>query len=93
MQYGQKFINGHWYYFDEVTGAMLTGFKYIPSQKKNVYYNSQGQMLYGSQKINGNWYLFDSFDGAMKYGWQKLDNGKRTVFYDDNGKMVTDKKI
>ena len=86
MQYGQQNINGHWYYFDEGTGAMLAGVKYIASQAKNVYYNSQGQMQYGEQNINGSWYLFDQWTGAMKYGWQKL--GNRTVYYDNNGKMA-----
>ena len=88
MQYGQQNINGHWYYFDEASGAMQTGVKYIASQTKNVYYNSQGQMQYGEQYINGSWYLFDSASGAMKYGWQKLAKGNRTVFYDNTGKMI-----
>jgi arabinogalactan endo-1,4-beta-galactosidase len=64
MQYGQQNINGHWYLFDKVTGAMKTGFQTIPEQHKTVYYNNQGQMVYGTQKINGKTYHFNPVTGA-----------------------------
>ncbi len=86
MVYGQQKINGHWYYFDENSGAMQTGVKYIASQHKNVYYNSQGQLQYGEQKIKGHWYLFDKWSGAMKRGFQKLHDG-RIVYYSLDGQM------
>ena len=40
-----------WYNFDKNTGAMKTGFQYIPEYKKTVYYAANGQMQYGEQKI------------------------------------------
>ncbi|WP_262338551.1 hypothetical protein [Lactiplantibacillus plantarum] len=51
MQYGQQHLNGHSYLFDQKTGAMQTGFKYISQQNKIVYYNSQGQMQYFGRKL------------------------------------------
>ena len=66
MKYGQVNIDGHWYFFDKVTGAMKTGWVYIPEQNKTVYYNKDGQMVYGTQIINGKTYHFDTFDGALK---------------------------
>ena len=59
MKHGQAYINGHWYLFDNVTGAMKTGWQYIKDQNKTVYYNSRGQMLYGTQLIDGKRYYFD----------------------------------
>lgn len=55
-----------WYFFDKVTGAMKTGWVYIPEQNKTVYYNKDGQMVYGTQIINGKTYYFDTFDGTLK---------------------------
>ncbi|KRL33274.1 hypothetical protein FD20_GL002008 [Liquorilactobacillus uvarum DSM 19971] len=66
MQYGQQHINGHWYLFDNNTGAMKTGLQYIASQHKTVYYNANGQMQYGTQKINGRTYYFNTVTGAQK---------------------------
>ena len=65
MQYGEQKINGKWYLFDKVTGAMKTGWQTITEKNKKVYYNELGQMQYGEQKINGKWYLFDKVTGAM----------------------------
>ncbi|MBL1069683.1 hypothetical protein JEM50_02340, partial [Ligilactobacillus salivarius] len=47
MLYGQQNINGKWYNFDKVTGAMTIGEKYIPTQDKVVWYSDDGTMLYG----------------------------------------------
>ena len=63
---GQKRINGHWYYFDNRTGNVVTGFKYIASQHKMVYYNSNGWMVYNTQRINNVTYTFDKTSGALK---------------------------
>ena len=37
MCYGEKNIEGKWYYFDKVTGAMQTGLYKLPN--KTVCYN------------------------------------------------------
>ena len=65
MQYGQQNINGKWYNFDKVTGAMSTGLTYLADQKKTVYYNDKGQMQYGKQVIDGKTYEFDRVTGAL----------------------------
>ncbi|MFT8933841.1 MAG: GH25 family lysozyme, partial [Liquorilactobacillus nagelii] len=84
---GQKKINNYWYYFDDATGAMVTGFKSIANQNKTVYYNSNGQMQYGQQQVNGHWYLFDNTTGAMKTGFQYIANQNKTVYYNNSGQM------
>ncbi|KRL87164.1 hypothetical protein FC32_GL001782 [Ligilactobacillus apodemi DSM 16634 = JCM 16172] len=88
MLYGQQKIDGHWYYFDPVTGAMQTGFVYIADQNKTVYYGSNGQMLYGQQKIDGHWYYFDTFNGAMQTGFVYIADQDKTVYYSNNGQML-----
>ena len=70
------------------TTTKVTGFQYIASQNKTVYYNANGQMLYGQQYINGKWYLFDSSTGAMKTGFQYISNQHKTVYYNGNGQML-----
>ncbi|WP_025087147.1 KxYKxGKxW signal peptide domain-containing protein [Ligilactobacillus apodemi] len=61
---GQQKLNNNWYYFDENTGVMVRGFKYIADQNKTVYYADNGQMQYGWQDINGRRYFFDRVTGA-----------------------------
>ena len=52
MLYGQQKINGDWYDFDVVTGAMKFGYQLIADQNKEVYYNPvTGSMVYGQQNI------------------------------------------
>ena len=65
MLYDQQNIDGKWYNFDKVTGAMSTGLTYLADQKKTVYYNDKGQMLYGKQVIGGKTYEFDKVTGAL----------------------------
>uniref|UniRef100_UPI003A599CD4 N-acetylmuramoyl-L-alanine amidase family protein n=1 Tax=Ligilactobacillus agilis TaxID=1601 RepID=UPI003A599CD4 len=81
-------INGKWYLFDKWSGAMQTGFQYIPEQYKTVYYASNGQMQYGWQKIGKDCYYFDEASGKMQTGQKKLGN----VWYNfdlKTGKMST----
>ena len=83
MQYGEQRIDGKWYYFDNVTGAMITGFHQFSN--KTVYYGSDGIMQYGEQRINGKWYYFDDVTGAMITGFKKFLN--KTVYYGTDGTM------
>ena len=71
MCYGEKQINGKWYYFEPVTGAMQTGFVNLGS--KVVYYNTKGEMQYGEQKIGDNRYYFSTWDGAMYKGFRRSE--------------------
>ncbi len=61
MQYGQQYIDGHWYLFATPSGAMQTGWQQLPG--KVVYYNDQGQMQYGQQYIDGHWYYLQPYSG------------------------------
>jgi glucan-binding YG repeat protein/cell wall-associated NlpC family hydrolase len=95
---GEQQIGGSWYYFDETTGAMKTGFvrltgSYLVNGAKTVYYDASGKMLYGEQQIDGSWYYFDEGTGAMATGFVRLTGsylagGPKTVYYDAAGKML-----
>ena len=98
LTYGQKQIDGHWYYFDHNGNKAVNSFINLTAQEnkegaKTVYYNGKGQMLYGQQKLNNNWYCFNLFDGRMLTGLTYLSkgyepSGAKTVYYDpSSGKM------
>lgn len=80
---GESFIDGKWYYFDEVSGAMTIGFKELGDRL--VYYLETGEMVFGEVNIDGYWYYFSELDGDMQTGFQSLEN--RMVYYDELGKM------
>ena len=63
--FGEQRIDGHWYYFQDGTGKMLTGFQYIKNKNKTVYYNENGQMLYGYTLLGNNYYYFSPADGSV----------------------------
>ncbi len=90
MLYGQQDIDSHWYLFDNVSGAMQTGWQQLPGKK--VYYNNQGQMQYGQQYIDGHWYYFQPYSGMMLTGFQSVYDGNlrhnKTVYYNDQGQML-----
>ena len=98
LTYGQKQIDGHWYYFDHNGNKAVNSFINLTAQEnkegaKTVYYNGKGQMLYGQQKLNNDWYCFNLFDGRMLTGLTYLSkgyepSGAKTVYYDpSSGKM------
>ncbi|WP_410504558.1 hypothetical protein ABE953_07635 [Ligilactobacillus salivarius] len=85
MLYGQQNINGKWYNFDKVTGAMTIGEKYIPTQDKVVWYSDDGTMLYGWQNIDGKVYYFDKITGKMSTGQKNIDG--HWYLFDSKGVM------
>ena len=90
MRYGEQNINGKWYYFHTITGAMQTGFKNIAVKgggTKTVYYGTDGAMRYGEQNINGKGYYFHTITGAMQTGLIEI---KDSVwgFYGADGKQI-----
>lgn len=94
---GEDYRYGGWYYFDQTTGAMAKGMKYINSNGgKWVYYDwSNGRMAHGETFVNYDgdhtgWYLFDASTGAMYHGDTYVrSNGGKWVRYDRvTGKMV-----
>jgi hypothetical protein len=67
---GWNRVNGYWYFFDNNTGVMLTG--WFQDTDKNWYYLYNGSdkvlvgaMLTGWQYIDNNWYYFNA-SGAME---------------------------
>ncbi len=87
---GEDCRYGGWYFFDEITGAMVKGVTYIVGGDgaKWVYYDViTGQMVHGEACLSYDadhtgWYCFDSVSGAMKYGWQVSGIGAQ-VHYDE----------
>ena len=98
MVYGEKKIDGHWYYFDKNTGNKVTGWQAVSVKKggtKTVYYDENGRMIYGEKKIDGYWYYFNPVTGARVSGWCTIlvkTGGTKTVYYDTNGQMVYGEK-
>ena len=95
MVKGEDFRYGGWYYFDPVTGEMLKGYTYVPSNGgKWVFYDYvTGQMAHGERYIDGShgdepgWMYFDDTTGAVQYGWKDLP-GKRVYYDTTTGRMV-----
>ena len=86
---GQIKLSGNWYLFSKEDGVMQTGFQYITSQNKTVYYDpATGHMLYGFQKISGKTYYFAPGSGARVVGQIKI-NGKWYMFDKKTGVMQT----
>lgn len=83
---GEDYRYGGWYYFDEITGAMIKGFVNIADGTKEgkwVYYDEiTGQMHHGSSVINGNNYHFDEYTGKMTHGAYTTADGT-FCYYDE----------
>ena len=94
MQYGQQRLNGHWYLFDKISGAMQTGFQNLSAygENKTVYYASNGQMQYGARKINNNLYFFDTTTGAM-YVRNFVNVNGQTYYAGNNGVLMAPRYI
>ena len=99
MVKGEDCRYGGWYYFDDITGEMLKGFVFVPSNGgKWVFYDYiTGQMAHGERYIDDahgdepGWMHFDGVTGAVTYGWMDVatDDGTKTVYYDEvTGRMV-----
>lgn len=82
---GEKKIDGYWYYFDETTGLMHTGYR--TKGKNQLYYNSKGRQIFGAYKGIKYWYYFNKKTGARLTGWRT--SGKNKYYYNSNGRMVT----
>lgn len=97
MVKGEDFRYGGWYYFDEQTGAMAKGVRWVASSGgKWVYYDvATGQMAHGEAYLSYDaehtgWYYFDPQTGAMVHGdvWVPSDGGKWVRYDDATGQMV-----
>ncbi len=86
MMTGERYINGHWYLFDN-NGAMQRGFQNLKDygDNKTVYYNQDGWMQYGWQWLDNATRYFDTYDGAMAIGQKKIND--HWYLFDKNGAM------
>ena len=86
MMTGERYINGHWYLFND-KGQMQRGFQKVMEngKEKTVYYNYDGWRLYGWQGIDNVPYYFDKSTGAMMTGEHYI-NGHWYLF-NDKGQM------
>ena len=85
---GQKQFGNDWYYFDESTHLMVTGFKRISSQHKTVFYDNDGIMKHSNFWYKDSYYLVNSASGAIKFGpddgiwyYSQLDSRWATAYY------------
>lgn len=101
MLYGENYINGHWYFFNKVTGKMASGWTTLPDGRK-VYYDlkadGSGQgMLHGAQLMDDHLYNFDNITGALK-GEAKSTvyfnpATKQLLYFNENGELTKDTTI
>lgn len=83
MQYGEKALNGQWYYFNPWDGHMAMGWTTLPDGRV-VYYDVKKDgtgkgMLHGVQTIGNQTYDLSSWNGARHTGWDTF-NGKTYYF-------------
>lgn len=83
---GERQIDGNWYYFNEYTGAMVTGFVRM-SDGRLVYYDANGVRLHGDVWLADGWHYFDPYDGRMCIGAVHRPGG--WYYYDINGVRCT----
>ena len=74
MHYGEKNIDGSWYYFKPGTGAMATG--WTEHHGHRYYYDdTEGKMYHGIERIERVRYDFDESTGVLKTEW-RIEDGK-----------------
>ena len=67
--------DGVYYWADEQTGKIKTGFYETSDDKLKYYYDGENGRKTGLVSIGGNYYLFNG-SGVMMYGVQTIDNEK-----------------
>ena len=90
MVKGEDYRYGAWYYFDEWTGEMTKGDRYVDVDGgKWVYYDViTGKMAHGEAYLSYDadhtgWYYFDEWTGEMYHGDRYLESsGGKWVRYD-----------
>lgn len=64
MQYGERLIDGGWYYLTPGTGAVDYEWAWLPNSNKWVYYDEvSGRMVHGPRMIGSSPYYFDNYTG------------------------------
>ena len=84
---GELLLADGWHYFNENTGAMVTGLVTLPDGRI-VYYDARGVMLTGEVLLADGWHYFDPVTGCMAVGLTMMpDHTWR--YYDYAGVMRT----
>ncbi|MGE9896439.1 GH25 family lysozyme [Anaerovoracaceae bacterium SGI.195] len=87
-----KKIDGVWYFFENISGEMLSDVHRELDGKK-YYFSDTGAMHIGWLSVGDDLYYYDS-SGAQKYGGWLSYNGKWFLFDEKTGKMLKNiKKI
>ena len=89
MQYGEKRIEGNWYYFHPTRGIMATG--WTQHHGNIYYYDEEGIMAHGWHDVEGVIYLFDEGNGKYLPGWRK--EGEAIYYYVNGQKVTGERKI
>ena len=64
MQYGERAIDGGWYYLTPGTGAVDYEWAWLPGSNKWVYYDAvTGRMVHGPRMVDGKPYYLDDITG------------------------------
>ena len=65
MVKGERYLAGHWYYFNPVDGHRSTGLTLLPDGRY-VYYAANGQMQYGRVQVGRITYFTNRASGAIE---------------------------
>ena len=82
---GELLLSDGWHYFNENTGAMITGLVTLPDGRI-VYYDPRGVMQKGEVLLADGWHYFRPSDGSMAIGFTVLPD-HRCRYYDHRGIM------
>ena len=91
MRYGLFEVDTelNYYYFDEVTGEMITGLQKIGDNY--FYFEENGPMFHdGFKVLNGKTYFFSRVDGRLRTGMFAVDTPLNCYYFDETtGEMQT----
>ncbi len=97
LTYGQKQIDGHWYYFDHNGNKAANCFINLTIQNgwnaNQTSYYIDGKLTYGQKQIDGHWYYFDhngnkAANCFINLTAQENKEGAKTVYYNGKGQML-----
>lgn len=86
--YGSQKIEDDFYYFDEETGYMHTGF--LKTDEGTYYYDSEGKRVTGLYTIEGDSYYFNKTGKMITRKFQTIQNEDTSyvAYFDEDGIMV-----
>ena len=85
MRTGLFKIDNYYYYFDEITGEIQTGYKEMKDGLR--YFDATGKMKIGVAIINNKTYFFNSI-GIKSWGFQSYNNKTYYFSLDDDHEIV-----